>query len=180
MGELTRATVLDRARDCVTRDRAATHGRAGDNFAEIAAHWSIELGIPLTRLNVARMMAQLKLVRAKNNPGHADNWIDIAGYAAIGGELGAPEAVEVPPPTATTDVLVDESAGETYVLAAEPRIDARGWPYAMVRVEGWERDGEFYALSPAAEQDRGPAVAEAPPEPGPGGGAMRAGGDTRG
>jgi hypothetical protein len=33
------------------------------------------------------MMIDLKTVRAWNNPSHADNWIDIAGYAACGGEM---------------------------------------------------------------------------------------------
>ena len=29
----------------------------------------------------------LKTVRAWGNPDHGDNWVDIAGYAACGGEL---------------------------------------------------------------------------------------------
>ena len=165
MGELTRATVLDRARDCVTRDRAATHGRPEDIFAEVAAHWSIDLGILLDGIDVARMMAQLKLVRAKNNPGHADNWIDIAGYAAIGGELGAPEPAEAPP---------EECVGEACVLAVEPRIDARGWPYATVRVAVREQDRAIGSVAePGPQKDSGPAVAEAPPEPGAGGRCAR-------
>jgi hypothetical protein len=33
------------------------------------------------------MLALLKVARIRSNPKHADNWIDIAGYAACGGEI---------------------------------------------------------------------------------------------
>jgi len=32
-------------------------------------------------------MNLLKLARIKTSPEHADHWIDIAGYAACGGEV---------------------------------------------------------------------------------------------
>ena len=35
------------------------------------------------------MCAQIKLARLKSNAAHADNWVDLAGYAACGGELAA-------------------------------------------------------------------------------------------
>jgi hypothetical protein len=87
MNALTRATVLDVAKRAVTRDRAATHGALENSFAEIAAIWSVRLGVTVTPAQVAIMMVDLKTVRAWGNPGHADNWVDIAGYAACGGEL---------------------------------------------------------------------------------------------
>ena len=86
-----RAAILDQARQAVTRDRAATHGAVEASFAQIAAIWSVRLGVPVTPAQVAILLVDLKTVRAWGNPGHADNWIDIAGYAACGGELaGAP------------------------------------------------------------------------------------------
>jgi hypothetical protein len=33
------------------------------------------------------MMIQLELARIKTSPEHADHWIDVAGYAACGGEV---------------------------------------------------------------------------------------------
>ena len=33
------------------------------------------------------MLVDLKTVRAWGNPAHDDNWVDIAGYAACGGEI---------------------------------------------------------------------------------------------
>ena len=88
---LARAAVLDAARQAVTQDRAATHGALESSFAAIAAIWSVRLGVPVTAAQVAIMMVDLKTVRAWGNPGHADNWVDIAGYAACGGELSGAE-----------------------------------------------------------------------------------------
>jgi hypothetical protein len=87
MNALTRATVLDVAKRAVTKDRAATHGALENSFAAIAAIWSVRLGVTITQAQVSIMMVDLKTVRAWGNPGHADNWVDIAGYAACGGEL---------------------------------------------------------------------------------------------
>lgn len=84
---MKRADILSGATQAVTKDRAATHGNLEDSFAEIAAIWSFRTGAQITAAQVALMLVDLKTVRAWNNPGHADNWIDIAGYAACGGEL---------------------------------------------------------------------------------------------
>jgi hypothetical protein len=86
---LTRAAVLEAARTAVTKDRAATHGALEDSFTAIAAIWSVRLGATITPAQVAILMVDLKTVRAWGNPGHDDNWVDIAGYAACGGELAA-------------------------------------------------------------------------------------------
>ena len=37
--------------------------------------------------DVALYMIGVKLVRAAANPGHVDSWVDIAGFAALGGEI---------------------------------------------------------------------------------------------
>lgn len=84
---LDRAALLNTARDCVTRDRAATHGSVERSFEALAAIWSVRLGVPVTPAQVAILLIDLKTVRAWGNPGHADNWVDIAGYAACGGEI---------------------------------------------------------------------------------------------
>lgn len=86
---MTRAAILATAREAVTKDRAATHGDLESSFGQIAAIWSVRLGVTVTPAQVAIMMVDLKTVRAWGNPGHADNWVDIAGYAACGGELAA-------------------------------------------------------------------------------------------
>lgn len=90
---MIRADILTAATDCVTRDRVATHGAPEDTFGRIAAVWSVRLGVELTGWQVCILLADLKTCRAWGNPAHADNWIDLAGYAACGGEL-ATEAAE--------------------------------------------------------------------------------------
>ena len=95
---MNRADILNTARDCVTRDRAATHGDAEDNFAWIAGHWNwwlqdkLEPGASITPYDVAQMMVGFKQARAKGNPAFHDNAIDAVGYSALAGEIGAKQA----------------------------------------------------------------------------------------
>jgi len=84
---MNRSEILDAAKQAVTKDREATHGNMEDNFNTISNYWSIHLGIPITKNDVAVMMALLKAARIKSNPSHADNWVDGAGYFACGGEI---------------------------------------------------------------------------------------------
>jgi hypothetical protein len=82
-----RTKILDAAHEAVTKDRAATHGSVEASFAQLAAVWSVRLGVTVTPAQVALMLVDLKVTRAWGNPGHGDNWVDIAGYAACGGEI---------------------------------------------------------------------------------------------
>lgn len=88
---MTRSDILEAAHQAVTVDRAATHGAIEDSFSLVAAIWSARLGVSITAAQVAILLVDLKTVRAWGNPGHADNWVDMAGYAAIGGELAGPK-----------------------------------------------------------------------------------------
>lgn len=90
---MNRAAILDAARQAVTVDRAATHGDAEDNFRQIGNLWSDYLGTEISAVDVALMLALLKIARASGNPTHADNWIDLAGYAACGGEIAAQKGI---------------------------------------------------------------------------------------
>lgn len=87
----TRKTILDAAEKCVCRDRQDTHGRPEDNFGAIADLWTAYLGTgqEIDPVDVANMMILLKIGRAKGNPKHTDNWVDMAGYAACAGEIAA-------------------------------------------------------------------------------------------
>jgi hypothetical protein len=85
---MKRADILATASEYVSIDRAATHGDAEDNFRRIADLWNAYLGVnTISAVDVAVMLALLKVARIRSNPKHADNWIDIAGYAACGGEI---------------------------------------------------------------------------------------------
>jgi len=89
---MTRAEILDTAKEYVTKDRAATHGDARRNFGLIAAYWSAHLDAEVTAADVAVMMTLLKLARLKSNVGNLDNWVDGCGFLALGGEIAAGDA----------------------------------------------------------------------------------------
>jgi hypothetical protein len=82
-----RGSVLDRAKALITGERAKEHGEASDTFSKIAERWSSRLGCTVTSKDVALMMIDVKLVRSQQNPNVEDNYVDIAGYAALGAEL---------------------------------------------------------------------------------------------
>ena len=87
MTTLSRAAILEAAAHACLHTRAATHGALEDSFGQLAAVWSVRLGVTVSPAQVALMLVDLKVTRAWGNPGHADNWVDIAGYAACGGEI---------------------------------------------------------------------------------------------
>lgn len=88
---MTRSEILSEATACVTKDRNSTHGEPEKNFDNIAGYWNQYLGSKLkeniTAKDVAAMCILIKMSRLSTSPTHADNWIDIAGYAACGGEI---------------------------------------------------------------------------------------------
>lgn len=93
---MNRKEVLDAAAAAVLKDRQAVYGPPENSFADTAAMWAIILGVPVTPYQVALCLAGLKIVRAKSSPDHADNWADLAGYAACGGELATNDEPEFP------------------------------------------------------------------------------------
>ena len=77
----------------VVGERHDEHG--GDAVDRIAALWGTYLGHPITAADVCLLMVLLKVARAATPEGqaHDDNWLDIAGYAALGaGRAAAVEA----------------------------------------------------------------------------------------
>lgn len=84
---MTRAEVLHKAEQVVTKDRESQYGDPEDNFTVIARMWSAYLNESVTASDVAAMMILLKVARVASGQTVADNWVDIAGYAACGGEL---------------------------------------------------------------------------------------------
>lgn len=89
----SRSEILKKAREAVTVDRAATHGAPENSFGSIAKVWSARLGVTITPAQAAIMLVDLKTCRAWGNPAHLDNWVDMAGYEACGGELGAEKKI---------------------------------------------------------------------------------------
>jgi hypothetical protein len=98
---MNRSDILKEAERCITKDRAATHGNAEDNFAAIAGGWEWWLSIrehgPLCAFDVAMMMQIFKTARAASNKAHHDNFVDGAGYYALAGEIATKPAEPVTP-----------------------------------------------------------------------------------
>ena len=93
---MTREQVLDNAKKCVMGDREQDYGSPENNFDTIARMWAAYIrALPkdstgnkcISPKDVAAMLALLKVARIASGNGKDDNWIDLAGYAACGGEL---------------------------------------------------------------------------------------------
>jgi hypothetical protein len=83
----TRDILLEEAGDLINKQRETDYGEASKNFQDIATGWSIILGTTVDLEDVALMMAWLKIARLFKSPNHRDSWLDLIGYAALGGEL---------------------------------------------------------------------------------------------
>lgn len=93
---MTRAEILDAAHRCVCGDREEDYRRPENNFGTIAEFWegyikrkcvTNETAVCILPEDVAAMLALLKIARIASGHAKADNWVDLAGYAACGGEL---------------------------------------------------------------------------------------------
>lgn len=93
-----RVSVLQEAMDLITGERNETYGPPTQNFTDIAAMWTVQLGHKLkpgervSSGDVAWMMIELKAVRHKASP-KRDNWADSAGYSGCGYECDVAEGV---------------------------------------------------------------------------------------
>lgn len=101
---MNRAEILQKATEIIGGEREDTYGGPEDSFKLIADLWTTyinvcpytddsevpeyDVKIELTGEDVAIMMAMLKMARLAQAPDHKDSWVDLAGYAACGGEIG--------------------------------------------------------------------------------------------
>lgn len=89
---MTRSEILKAAERCVCTDRNQQYGEPEDNFRIIAALWNVYLfgrgaKSQLNPADVGAMMALFKLGRIATGGDKADNFVDLAGYAACAGEI---------------------------------------------------------------------------------------------
>lgn len=92
---MNREKILEQACKCVCGDREQDYGSPENNFDNIANMWNTYLrpklpagvDLKLTGKDSAAMLALLKIVRISTDRAKEDNWIDLAGYAACGGEI---------------------------------------------------------------------------------------------
>lgn len=90
----TRKSILDDAAQCVCTDRETQYGTPENNFAVIAELWNVYKPCGFVAHDVAMMLALLKIGRIASGQAKADNYIDLAGYAACAGEIALKEMEE--------------------------------------------------------------------------------------
>ena len=78
---------LKTAEELINGPRAKEYGPARKNHERIAQIWSIILEQELTPEQVVACMVGLKLARLSEDMTKDDSWVDIIGYAALGGEI---------------------------------------------------------------------------------------------
>lgn len=84
---MTRPEILQKAEECVCGHREQEYGSPENNFQIIADLWRIYKGVDFTAIDVAMMMALLKIARIQSGTATEDSFVDLAGYAACGGEI---------------------------------------------------------------------------------------------
>lgn len=91
---MNREQCLATAAECVVGGREVSYGAPEDNFARIARLWGAYLhnkvgqAILVDEVDVALMLDLMKTARLQHNPRHVDSWVDKAGYASCGCEIG--------------------------------------------------------------------------------------------
>lgn len=90
--KMTRSEILQKAKTVVTGERQQNYGTPEDNFKRVASLWNAYKGDNLfDAVDVAMMMALLKIARISTGTQTEDSFIDLAGYAACGGEIALGE-----------------------------------------------------------------------------------------
>jgi len=91
------ADICARAAELVGGDRENTHGNKVENHQNIARLWNAYLGwrlgdgCLLGPRDVALMMCLLKIARTKLGAHNPDDYLDLAGYAGVAGEIADQE-----------------------------------------------------------------------------------------
>lgn len=85
-----RVEALREAARIISGERNKQYGGPEENFTRTAQIWTAIIGYEFTAEDVAMMMVGLKVARYANKSSgfQADTWIDIAGYAGCGYEVG--------------------------------------------------------------------------------------------
>jgi len=87
-----RVEALREAARIISGERNKQYGGPEENFERIAKIWEIIFGIPVSNEDVAMAMVAVKVARYASKSGYQpDTWVDIAGYAACGYEVGSLE-----------------------------------------------------------------------------------------
>lgn len=87
--KLPRQEALAEAARIIEGQRDVQYGGPEDNFSRIAKIWSVIFEKEISSEDVAMAMVAVKVARYASKSGfQPDTWIDIAGYAGCGYEVG--------------------------------------------------------------------------------------------
>lgn len=87
---MNRSEILRTAERIVNGDRQQDYNSPENSFTVIANLWNAYWNTSAIKAkDVAAMMALLKIARISTGHAKEDNWVDLAGYAACGGEIEA-------------------------------------------------------------------------------------------
>lgn len=103
---MNRSEILQAASDCVNGQREQDYGSPEDNFQVIADLWSTYKSVEFSPVDVAMMMALMKIARIRNKGGTGDSFVDLAGYAACGGEIASKANTDAPEADAPKDPII--------------------------------------------------------------------------
>lgn len=125
---MNRSEILAAAEKCVNGNRQQDYGTPERSFDTIAALWNAYLsgtGFSILAIkpdDVAAMLALLKIARIATGHGKDDNWVDLAGYAACGGEI---QSMRCPPAvvTVTATQTADDSQESNSAAFLVDQID---------------------------------------------------------
>ena len=93
-----RVDMLREAARIIEGNRDKQYGGPEQNFERIAKIWSVLFRRDFSREDVAMAMVAVKVARFASGAGfQPDTWVDIAGYAACGYEVGLLENTETQP-----------------------------------------------------------------------------------
>lgn len=94
------ADLCQKAADLVGGDREESHGPKERNYENVARLWQAYLEVrrdpmaPLDSLDTLHMMVLLKVARTQLGSFNLDDYVDMVGYGACGGEVAAAQSYE--------------------------------------------------------------------------------------
>ena len=87
MNNKPRNQIIEEAKDLINGDRAEIYGDCLENFTNIAAGWSVILGVKVEPFQVPLCDDWEKTCRIVQTPDHKDSWRDKVGYPPLGWEV---------------------------------------------------------------------------------------------
>lgn len=145
---MTREQILNNAIKQVTGKRTTDYGKPENNFSVIAGLWSTYLGVDISATDVAMLMSLMKIGRIKSGTATEDSFVDLAGYAACGGEIATHSDVVPAPPEYKADEKFPKGLPTSWLAAFSNSAIADGLIH-----EGWNYDTWLKVVKERGEAD---------------------------